>query len=386
VKVLFSSIPAYGHLYPLMPLLLACADQGHDVVLATGEPFASRLEVPTVEVQSWSSLDEAEAEVRRRHPELAYVAGPEKWRFGLELFADVSAGRFAEAMLPILEERRPDLIVYEALNVGAAVAADIAGIPAVAHGISRWSFFPAAVHAAALERQVAAWASRERQPPEIDGVLGAGFLELAPPSLRDTSTPPPAVYLPIRPVPWSEPMGQLPGWLTEERGRPCVYLTLGTVVFGAIEALTTAIAGLSELDVDVLVTAGPRGEPEALGLLPPRVHVERFVPQHELLPLVDAVVHHGGTGTMLGALYHGLPQVLIPQGADQFSNAQMIQAAGAGRSLIGPQLTVSALAEAVSAVLGDGPERRATRGLRDEIEAMPLPAERVSLLEQLASA
>ena len=41
------------------------------------------------------------------------------------------------------------------------------------------------------------------------------------------------------------------------------------------------------------------------------------------------VVHHGGSGTMLGALAHGLPQLRRPQGADQFLNAEALLPTGA---------------------------------------------------------
>ncbi|HSS23012.1 MAG TPA: nucleotide disphospho-sugar-binding domain-containing protein [Mycobacterium sp.] len=42
---------------------------------------------------------------------------------------------------------------------------------------------------------------------------------------------------------------------------------------------------------------------------------------------------------MLGALAHGLPQLCLPQGADQFRNAQACAAAGAGIALIGADAT-----------------------------------------------
>ena len=38
-----------------------------------------------------------------------------------------------------------------------------------------------------------------------------------------------------------------------------------------------------------------------------------FVAQSEVLPLVDLIVHHLGTGTVLGELEAGLPQLLLPQ-------------------------------------------------------------------------
>ncbi|HEY6688039.1 MAG TPA: hypothetical protein VI094_17720 [Propionibacteriaceae bacterium] len=48
VKIMFASLGAYGHLYPMMPLAIACADAGQEVVIATGEPFLERLPLPTV--------------------------------------------------------------------------------------------------------------------------------------------------------------------------------------------------------------------------------------------------------------------------------------------------------------------------------------------------
>jgi len=39
MKIVFAALPAYGHVYPLVPLALACADAGHEVVFACGDPF-----------------------------------------------------------------------------------------------------------------------------------------------------------------------------------------------------------------------------------------------------------------------------------------------------------------------------------------------------------
>jgi UDP:flavonoid glycosyltransferase YjiC (YdhE family) len=146
-------------------------------------------------------------------------------------------------------------------------------------------------------------------------------------------------------------------------------------VFGYIDALRAIVEGLAQLDVDVLVTVHLEGDAHGLDPLPPRVRVERFVPQAEVLEHVDAVVHHGGTGTMLSALALGLPQVLLPLGADQYQNAGIMLRAGAARCLMGDGVSATAVADAVSAVLDDGPERHATARLQAEIAAMPSPAE-----------
>ena len=40
--------------------------------------------------------------------------------------------------------------------------------------------------------------------------------------------------------------------------------------------------------------------------------IRSYIPQHEFLPWCDAVVAHGGSGTVLGALAHGLPLLVVP--------------------------------------------------------------------------
>ena len=89
---------------------------------------------------------------------------------------------------------------------------------------------------------------------------------------------------------------------------------------------------------------------------------------------------------MLSALEVGLPQLLIPQGADQFINAEILTAAGAARALPNDAQLPAAIGEAVQELLGDSPERQVATRLRDEIAAMPSPAEVVPALVRLAGA
>jgi UDP:flavonoid glycosyltransferase YjiC (YdhE family) len=136
----------------------------------------------------------------------------------------------------------------------------------------------------------------------------------------------------------------------------------------------------------VLVAVGPDGDPSLLGEVSDRVHVERFVDQARVLPLVDAVVHHGGTGTVLGALAAGRPQLLLPQGADQFVNGDLLVKVGAGRVLTNDAQSPGAIGEAVAALLRtDSPERAGAARIQDEIAAAPSPADVVADLERLAA-
>jgi UDP:flavonoid glycosyltransferase YjiC (YdhE family) len=380
VKIMFASLGAYGHLYPMMPLALAFADAGHEAVIASGPPFLGRLPLPTVPGYPPDlELDWAIEEARRRHPELH---GQD---FSMAMFADVTAEAVAPTMIEQCERLRPDLVIYEAMNTGGGVAASVLGIPAAAYGIGLVSFIYGSLHGATVGYQRNIWLERDRTPPEGNGLLAAALINPSPPTLRQQGEDG-TVTIPIRSVAYNESSAEVPPWLTSGRTRPRVYLTLGTVAFGAVEVLSRAVAEIAALDVDVLVTVGPEGEPAALGELPDNVYVERFVAQSAVLPLVDLIVHHGGTGTVLSALEVGLPQLLLPQGADQFINAEILTTSGAARALPNDAQQPGAIGEAVQALLGDAPERRAAVRLHNEIAAMPSPADVVPALVKLASA
>jgi UDP:flavonoid glycosyltransferase YjiC (YdhE family) len=379
VKIMFASLGAYGHLYPMMPLALACADAGHDVVIATGKPFLDRLPLPTVPGYPHSlELDWAIQESRRRHPDLR---GGE---LSMAMFADVTAEQIAPTMIEQCERTLPDLVIFEGMDTGAGVAASVLGIPAAAYAIALASRVYGLLHPATVSYQRALWVHRDRTPPEGTSPLAHALINPAPPSLRSIDGVE-APTISIRSIAYNESNAGAPTWLNGSRTRPRVYLTLGTVSFGAVEVISRAIAEIAPLDLDILVTVGPEGDPTLLGEVPSNVHVERFVAQSAVLPMVDLIVQHGGTGTVLGALDAGLPQLVLPQGADQFVNAEILTAAGVARALQNDAQRPGAITEAVQALIGDSPERQAAARIRDEIAAMPSPAEVVPALVDLAS-
>jgi UDP:flavonoid glycosyltransferase YjiC (YdhE family) len=94
------------------------------------------------------------------------------------------------------------------------------------------------------------------------------------------------------------------------------------------------------------------------------------------------VVSHGGSGTAFAALSHGVPQLCLPQGADQFLNAAAITQAGAGLQLITDVVEGAGIAAAVSRLLTEESFRSAAAVIAAEIAEMPHPDQVVSALEQ----
>ncbi len=382
MKIAFAALPAYGHLYPMMPLALACARAGHDVTVTTGAPFVGALPVPTFEMlPAEANLSWAETETARRHPG---ISGME---FGLTMFAEVVAEVVAAGLLRAFEPDPPDLLVYEGSCIGAGIAASVLGTPALAFALGHWHPFSSTVHQRAVDSGARFWTDRGRPAP-IGTMLAGALIDPLPPTWITPEGPGPLPQIPLRTQAWSDGAGDPPEWLLVPGDRPRAYVTLGTVAFGAVDALRRAVLETAAADVDVLVAIGPNGDPELLGPLPASVHLERFVAQDRVLPLVDLVVHHGGSGTALGAFEAGIPQVIMPQGADQFLNAQRLIEVGAGRVVPNeaPDGSVGAAVLGVLDGVGGAAERRVAQSISAEIAAMPAPAEVVGELISFARA
>ena len=118
---------------------------------------------------------------------------------------------------------------------------------------------------------------------------------------------------------------------------------MGTVWNRNLDIFRTVIEAVHDEDITLIVTVGRHNDPASLGPQPDDVHVHQYIPQSVLLPRCDAVITHGGSGTTLGALAFGVPLVLLPQGADQYANAERIVDAGAGLQLLKDELSVDTL-------------------------------------------
>jgi len=386
VRLLFTSLGSFGHTFPLVPLAVAARDAGHDVVFATSEDFLPQLTKAGLETAAAGlairdAFGQAFAESgppgpRRPPGEIPpEVLGP----IVAKVFGEFMPKRIVADLLPLFSRFRPELVVSESGNSGGAFAAMKAGIPVVAHGFGRVSSDAPMV--SRIRDAIRAHGAELGIDVGEDLAFGGPFVDICPESVQEPGFLARATRVPLRPVGWSEP-GELPAGVLE-RSRPLVYLTLGTAM-GHAGVLGAAITGLSDLDVDVLVATGPTVDPAALGEVPGNVRLESWVPQSELLPHVDLVVHHGGSGTTLGAFGAGLPQLLLPQGADQFSNADAVLAAGVGSRLLAAEVTADAVATTARHLLTDTSVHDAARTLAAEVAAMPSPAEVAAQLPTLA--
>ncbi|WP_394615803.1 glycosyltransferase [Lentzea sp. JNUCC 0626] len=380
MRILFSSLGSHGHVYPILPLAIAAREQGHDVLYAVDSGFHATVEklgltVVDAGISIWDAFRQANAlhgtgEFRRDMLRQTAV----------DAFGSLLPRAFVNDLEPVLERDKPDLVVFELINPGAGLAAMRAGIPAVCHGFGKMDgdLVPEAMSNLLLEYVAELGITL---PNGHHYGLGSTYLDVFPPSLQDLDFLSDVDRIPMRPVPFAEP-GELPDWVVAHE-KPLVYLTFGTA-FSNPEVLKTAVAGLSGLDAEVLVATGPQVDPSVLTDVPGNVHVLPWVPQADLLAHADLVVHHGGAGTTVAAMTNGLTQLVLPQGADQFRNADIVRDTRLGDRLVGEEFTSDALHEMARKLLRDNDVQAANETIKAEIAAMPAPGEVVPKLVDLA--
>ncbi|MEV7548679.1 glycosyltransferase [Amycolatopsis sp. NPDC089917] len=382
MRLFFSAGAGYSHIAPLLPLAVAARDRGHDVVFATGSGAVKQVRasgLPSIGVDGQGDEAAARQAWGRYSPdELSLMSPDEKLAYVVTVMAETGAGPRVDGMLASIRAHRPDLVVAGAAEFAAPAAAAIAGVPYVVHGIGPPK--PAAIMAGgwrALDPIVRSF-GLDRFP----GHETVPYLDIWPEVLRPRGiTWDHPVRLPIRPEGILPSPGNRPPVFDGLRHGKTVYVTAGTSHNTRPGVLETMISAVRGEGVNVIATIGLDGDRERFGSQPAEVRIENFLPQQRILPHVDAVVCHAGSGTVLGSLAHGVPLVVSPLATDQFDMAAQVAGAGAGVLACPGSPTRSGIRDAVRTVLADPAYRDSAVSLAARLAAMPDPA---SVLDQLA--
>jgi UDP:flavonoid glycosyltransferase YjiC (YdhE family) len=332
MRILFSSVIYPGHLNPLLPYAQVLRDRGHEVRIAAPKAVAEKLQKAGLAHVAYEDTSYEEI----------VVAFEGEEGMSEEERQDLSTPRFfvgllARRALPVLRETikiwKPDLIVRESCEYAAHVAADEAKVPhvrvAVLNPDNERKCFKLNTSAIDDLRETTGLAPDGGASLCTEPVFTAFPTALGETRIANDAPAPFVVQMPSVEVRTDAPT---PAW-APRNGETFLYMTFGTVS-GTTDreraVYRTALDAVADLPVQVLLTTGPNMAEHPLGDIPPNVIVETFVPQAEVLPHAQAVVTHGGSGTMLGALAAGVPLVIAPMFADQPDNARAVEAAGAG--------------------------------------------------------
>lgn len=366
MRWLVTCVPQAGHFGPLRPLVAALLEQADEVLVASGTAIeAMVVQTGATFAAAGNGMDAWFAQLDSR------VRGapgdglpPDRITayFVPRLFAEIAAADMVDDVLRIGREFGPDVVLFDTEACCGPLVAEMLGVTSVHHAFG--ALPDAEVQQLSTDALSPLWRSFGLDAPAGGGLHRGPTVTVFPPSLDPGAELLAGPVLPMRVTP-------TPARPAEPKSPPLVYLTLGTVWADA-ELLTTAVSALADQPLRVVVTTGSL-DPATLGDLPANVSAVRYVPQEELLGNCSAVVHHAGAGTMLGALAHGLPQIALPQAADNFINADLLARSGAATVLLPGQLSADTLRAAVHAALTEPRYRAAAVTIAAELASLPTP-------------
>jgi UDP:flavonoid glycosyltransferase YjiC (YdhE family) len=355
-RILFVSGSFHGHVNTLLPLALAANAAGHDVAFATGPDLAPEPEARGI--STWT--------VGATHATLTEGGTPASW---LAYFESAAAKRLPQ-LIARTRTWRPDLVIHEETELAGAVVAALAGVSGVVHGLS---VMPSArLRTLFVEAAQRLSDGTGAQLDMAHHLAAARYLDVCPPPLQPSQERAWQQVMPIRPAMGSARAGEaLPATLAALPFAETVHLTLGTVFHDRRTVLGSAIEVLRELPCNLVVATGPGSDPALLGPQPPHVLLTPYIAHELLLPRCRLVVSQGGAGVLFGGLAHGLPQLVLPQGADQFDNAHACVRAEAGLALVGDEFTTDNLRHAVLRLLEEESFTLRAQAVAQSIRAMP---------------
>jgi MGT family glycosyltransferase len=178
------------------------------------------------------------------------------------------------------------------------------------------------------------------------------------------------------------PQVKLAVGVAEREDPPLVLVSFSTTYQAQRPLLERVLEALASLPVRALLTTGPAVELD--GHVPSNVRVERWIDHREVLPETSLVITHGGMGTVMASLAHGVPLVCLPMGRDQPDVTARVTHSGAGVR-VAPKASATQIAAAVRGALGNADLARNARRLADHIAGEIAVERGISELESLTA-
>jgi MGT family glycosyltransferase len=393
MKALFTVQPAIGHLHPLVPVARAVEEAGHEVAFCSSASFRSEVESFGFDCFAagldWLTSDRS---TWTHFPPMPPPPDPAFPEFVVTVFADITTRAMVPDVLAIAREWQPDVIVREVMEWSGCLVGELLGIPHASVGGNAYSgvdspevrYFPGNRLFAA--KPYARHRAEFGLPPDPDVVDPFRYLHLCfmPQQWDRPGKPAPANTHYVRHVSVARAADVLPDWAQHLGGRPTAYAALGTIAHAMPGIFELIIDALRDEDVELILAVGQ--DPASFGPQPPNVHIERYVPQTQLLPHCDVFISHGGFNSVKESLSCGVPLLVLPIMSDEPYSAERCEALGVGQAVAPANRTAEAVRDAVRALVSDSRYRERAQAFGVEMDALPGTEQTVELLSSLSRA
>jgi UDP:flavonoid glycosyltransferase YjiC (YdhE family) len=167
----------------------------------------------------------------------------------------------------------------------------------------------------------------------------------------------------------------------DEPGDPWVLASISSQMQDDLPIAREVLKALADRRVRVLVTVGPDHDPSELSTVPTNAHVEQVVPHSGVLERARLFIGHAGHGSVMKALWQGVPMVLVPWGRDQPGVAARASALGTAVVVSRDEASAEAIRLAADRVFDDEHMRDAAANHAGRLRSTDPPAVASELIE-----
>ena len=420
-SIIIASIPAHGHITPLLTVAENFVKRGDDVRFVTGSRYADKVAATGATfVPLPAEADFDDQNLLASFPERAKLKGVRAATFDLEhVFARPAKAQY-ETVMTAVAAHPADVVLADPLFLGAIfmlahprpkrpAVVMCSVIPLPIDSLDTAPFGMGLRPARLLNRQRnAALAAVSRRMfrqthriindlhREVHGKAMPGTLtdwgrradaivQFSVPGFEYPRSDVPANLHYIGPLSATGFETPLPPWWGDLDGaRPIIHVTQGTAAnFDYDQAIAPTLHALADDDVLIVVATG--GRPlDTLPPLPANARAAMFLPYDQLLPRTSVFVTNGGYGGVQYALRHGVPIVATGGKEDKPEVGARVAWSGVGRRIRSERPSPHALRRDILAVLNQPRYRQASQRIATDMAAAVGFAGLADIVDRLA--
>lgn len=334
----FLTVPAFGHINPMLPIISELVKQGHKVTVYNNPEFemlirktGAKFRLPPVNINTPDLKEFKDSfKIAERGLEVTKIATP--------------------LMIKIFKKQKPDCIIHDSLSPWSKIISQYLKIPAISL-VPSMAINPSVLLKSKIKREILLeiiskykrfiniyqlfkkiyeqyglktplifdiFSNKEN----LNIVFTSKLVQINGSSFKsDYKFVGPSIY-------------KRENYLLDKelfkKNNKVIYISLGTIFNDDINFYKICFKIFKNSDYQVFMSIGSDIKRSDLGKIPKNFYVKKYLPQLQILKKADLFLTHGGMNSINESLYYGVPMIIFPQMLEQKANAYRIEELGAG--------------------------------------------------------
>lgn len=332
-KFIFLTIPAFGHINPMLPVMTELVKAGHRVIVYNNPEFEKIIKSTGAEFRL--------PPIKIKMPDFKEFKDSFKIaESGLE-----ATKIFTPVMIEIFKKDKPDCIVHDSLSPWSKIISQYLRIPAVAlvpsmainlkvllkSKINKDIFFETIFK---IKRSINIYKQFNdlyrqygfKPPLVFDVFSNAENLNIifTSRSIQIEESSFKSNYKFVGPSIYRRNEQLLGKKIFRKKSRT-IYISLGTIYNDDINFYKICFNAFKNIRDQVFMSIGKDIKRSDLGKIPENFYISEYLPQLQILEKADIFLTHGGMNSINESLYYGVPMIIFPQMLEQKANAYRME-------------------------------------------------------------